>query len=54
MSYWYPVTAVVDFKQAVYRQALTQLASRLAQVAQSAQTQETALMLEVLRRLVRT
>ena len=30
VSYWYPVTAVVDFKQAVYRQALTQLASRLA------------------------
>ena len=23
VSYWYPVTAVVDFKQAVYRQALT-------------------------------
>ena len=30
VSYWYPVTAVVDFKQAVYRQALTQLAGRLA------------------------
>ena len=30
VSYWYPVTAVVAFKQAVYRQALTQLASRLA------------------------
>ena len=24
VSYWYPVTAVVDFKQDVYRQALTQ------------------------------
>jgi len=30
VSYWYPLTAVVDFKQAVYRQALTQLAGRLA------------------------
>jgi len=29
VSYWYPVTAVVDFKQAVYRQALTQLTGRL-------------------------
>ena len=29
VSFWYPVTAVVDFKQAVYRQALTQLADRL-------------------------
>ena len=30
VSYWYPVQAVVDFKQAVYRQALTQLSSSLA------------------------
>ena len=30
VSYWYPVTAVVDFKQTVYRQALSQLAGRLA------------------------
>ena len=29
VSYWFPVSAVVDFKQAVYRQALTQLADRL-------------------------
>lgn len=30
VSFWYPVTAVVDFKQEVYRQALTQLAARLS------------------------
>jgi putative (di)nucleoside polyphosphate hydrolase len=30
VSFWYPVTAVVDFKQDVYRQALTQLACRLS------------------------
>lgn len=30
VSFWYPVTAVVDFKQDVYRQALTQLAARLS------------------------
>ncbi len=30
VSFWYPVTAVVDFKQDVYRMALTQLASRLS------------------------
>ena len=30
VSYWYPVHAVVDFKQAVYRQALTQLGDSLA------------------------
>ena len=35
VSYWYPVTAVVDFKQAVYRQALTQLAGRLAPKSRS-------------------
>ena len=35
VSYWYPVTAVVDFKQAVYRQALTQLACRLAPKSRS-------------------
>jgi putative (di)nucleoside polyphosphate hydrolase len=29
VTYWYPISAVVDFKQAVYRQALTQLAGRL-------------------------
>jgi len=30
VSYWYPVTAVVDFKQAVYRQALSQLVGQLS------------------------
>ena len=30
VSFWYPVTAVVDFKQDVYRQALSQLAARLS------------------------
>ena len=30
VTYWFPVSAVVDFKQAVYRQALAQLAGRLA------------------------
>ena len=30
VTYWYPISAVVDFKQAVYRQALTQLAGRLS------------------------
>ena len=25
VSYWYPITAIVDFKRAVYRSALTQL-----------------------------
>lgn len=30
VSFWYPVTAVVDFKQEVYRQALTQLAARVS------------------------
>ena len=35
VSYWYPVTAVVDFKQAVYRQALTQLACLLAPKSRS-------------------
>ena len=30
VGYWCPVSAVVDFKQAVYRQALAQLAGRLA------------------------
>ena len=30
VSFWYPVTAVVDFKQDVYRQALTELAARLS------------------------
>ncbi len=30
VSYWFPVSAVVDFKQAVYRQALAQLVGRLA------------------------
>ena len=29
VSYWYPVSAVVDFKQGVYRQALSQLCSGL-------------------------
>lgn len=29
VSYWYPVSAVVDFKQAVYRQALNQLGASL-------------------------
>ena len=29
VSYWYPVHAVVDFKQAVYRQALAQLTGSL-------------------------
>ena len=29
VSYWYPVHAVVDFKQAVYRQALEQLTGSL-------------------------
>ena len=35
VSYWYPVTAVVDFKQAVYRQALSQLVGRLAPKSRS-------------------
>ena len=30
VSYWYPVTAVVDFKQTVYRQALSQLVGQLS------------------------
>lgn len=30
VSYWYPVSAVVDFKQDVYRQALGQLVGRLS------------------------
>lgn len=34
VSYWYPVHAVVDFKQAVYRQALKQLIGSLAPKSQ--------------------
>ncbi len=33
VSYWYPVTAVVDFKQSVYRRALAELAPHLGNSA---------------------
>ena len=29
VSYWYPITAIVDFKRSVYRLALSQLAQYL-------------------------
>ena len=52
VSYWYPVSAVVDFKQEVYRQALSQLSALWCRNRAVPPPAEKAVMLEVLRRLI--
>ena len=53
VSYWYPVSAVVDFKQEVYRQALISIIRPSgAETTQCSPPAEKAVMLEVLRRLI--
>ena len=52
VSYWYPVSAVVDFKQEVYRQALSQLSPFWCRNRAVPPPAEKAVMLEVLRRLI--